>query len=64
MPLGGTVLEIKFTNVYTAWVRDLIRRFELERRSLSKYSLAMESARDERPGSARLGAGPARLQTS
>ena len=64
VPLGGTVLEIKFTNLYPAWVRALIRRFELERRSLSKYSLAMESARDERPGSARPGAGPARLRTS
>ena len=62
LALGGTVLEIKFTNVYPAWVRDLVARFELERRSLSKYALAMERALAEQPAGARLAGGTARLE--
>jgi hypothetical protein len=45
-PLGleGVVLELKFTGGFPLWMGALVARFELERRSISKYSLAMESA--------------------
>jgi len=43
--LGGTVLEIKFTDVYPAWVRSVVSRFDLERRSISKYALSMAGFR-------------------
>lgn len=55
LPMAGTVLEIKFTDVYPTWVRALVARFELERRSISKYSVAMQTPPPER-GAARHGA--------
>ena len=56
--LDGVVLELKFTDTYPPWVQALLARFELERRSISKYTHAMESlsapargfaARESRP---------------
>lgn len=39
--LPGVVLEIKFTTAFPAWLGALARAFDLERRSVSKYSIAM-----------------------
>jgi SPX domain protein involved in polyphosphate accumulation len=36
------VFEIKFTDVYPSWVQDLVRRFELEPRSVPKYALSLD----------------------
>ena len=47
--MDGTVLEIKFTDVYPLWVRDLVASFELERRSISKYARAFCHARGDCP---------------
>lgn len=43
-PVGieGVVLEIKFTGTYPPWVQSLLARFELQRRSISKYTYSME----------------------
>ena len=41
IPVSGTVLEIKFTNRCPSWVLDLIRRFQLQQRSVSKFALSM-----------------------
>lgn len=37
------VLEIKFLDAPPAWLRDLVLRFDLERRGFSKYGRAVES---------------------
>jgi hypothetical protein len=42
MAPGGIVLEIKFTELYPSWVRRLIQRFELQKRSVSKYALSVD----------------------
>ena len=47
LPLGGIVFEVKFNDRYPAWVRDLVMTFQLDRRSISKYSLAMSRALSE-----------------
>jgi hypothetical protein len=45
---GGTgrgdqvIFEIKFTDVFPSWVQDLVRRFDLEPRSVPKYVLSMD----------------------
>ncbi|MDP2315971.1 MAG: polyphosphate polymerase domain-containing protein [Pseudomonadota bacterium] len=39
---GIVVLELKYNGSYPAWVADTIRRFGLERRSMSKYRHAVE----------------------
>ncbi len=36
------VFEIKFTDVFPSWVQDLVRRFELEPRSVPKYALSID----------------------
>jgi hypothetical protein len=41
VPLGGVVLEIKFTGAFPAWLAGLARALDLERRSISKYSQAL-----------------------
>jgi hypothetical protein len=50
---GGTfvVFEIKFTGAFPGWVEDIVRRFELEPRSVPKYALSIDElfrARSER----------------
>ncbi|MBI5503751.1 MAG: polyphosphate polymerase domain-containing protein [Deltaproteobacteria bacterium] len=40
----GVVLEIKFTEVFPSWVRELIRRFQLDRQSIPKYLMSMDGA--------------------
>lgn len=43
-PLGGTVLEIKFTERFPPWVGEMIKRFDLRRCSVAKYVLSMKKA--------------------
>jgi hypothetical protein len=38
-----TVLEIKFNGRYPAWMQELVRRYHLQARSVSKYSLSLEA---------------------
>ena len=42
-----TVLEIKFTDTYPAWVRRMIQRFQLNRISLAKYVMCIEAMQRE-----------------
>jgi hypothetical protein len=42
-PVAGTVLEIKFTDRYPGWVGEMIRAFDLQRRSVAKYVLSVDS---------------------
>lgn len=42
-PVRGTVLEIKFTGRYPAWVSQMIGAFGLQRQSLAKYVLSVDS---------------------
>jgi hypothetical protein len=37
VPIGFVVLEIKFTGQFPLWVTDMVRLFELNRESMSKY---------------------------
>jgi len=39
---GVVVLELKYNGSYPAWVAETVRRFDLERRSMSKYRYAVE----------------------
>lgn len=39
----GTVLEIKFTDRYPRWVGEMIRAFGLQRQSVAKYVLSVDS---------------------
>jgi hypothetical protein len=44
--VGGVILEIKFTNWFPTWLREMVRAFGLERRSMAKYvTCARELAR-------------------
>jgi hypothetical protein len=42
-PVPGTVLEIKFTDRYPAWVGEMIRTFGLNQQSVAKYVLSVDS---------------------
>jgi hypothetical protein len=49
-PVGGVVLELKFTDRFPNWMRDLVRIFDLQRCSMAKYIKCvhqMEPARRE-----------------
>ncbi len=41
---GHTILEIKFTGSYPGWLTRLVRDFDLEARSISKYATSVEQA--------------------
>lgn len=41
---GYAILEIKFTGVYPEWLSRLVRFFNLEARSISKFATSMEQA--------------------
>jgi hypothetical protein len=43
-PLDGTILEIKFTGLYPAWVTDLVQLFGLKRQPVPKYIMCMDHA--------------------
>jgi len=40
---GSFVIEIKFFNGFPVWLQKIIRRFELERRAISKYTICVDS---------------------
>jgi hypothetical protein len=39
----GTVLEIKFTDRYPGWVAEMIRAFDLQRESVAKYVVSVDT---------------------
>jgi hypothetical protein len=44
-PTDGTILEIKYTQIFPAWLGDVVRCFDLERQSISKYVHAIDGSR-------------------
>ncbi len=42
--LGGTILELKYTDRMPRWMQDLIRTFRIQCQSGPKYGLSVESA--------------------
>ncbi|MFP6626138.1 MAG: polyphosphate polymerase domain-containing protein [Deltaproteobacteria bacterium] len=43
LSVEGVILEIKFTDRFPLWVRGMIDRFQLQRRSVPKYLMSVES---------------------
>ncbi len=43
--LGGVILEIKFTNSYPAWLSQMVKYFNLEARSISKFASSITDSR-------------------
>jgi hypothetical protein len=41
---GYAILEIKFTGVYPEWLSRMVRSFNLEARSISKFATSMEQS--------------------
>ena len=41
--LRGVVLELKFTNRFPKWMRQMVRTFSLDRRSLAKYVYCVQA---------------------
>jgi hypothetical protein len=57
VPLGGVILEIKFTDRFPWWVQDLVREFGLNQRAVPKYLLCVERMlREHRGGVVSFGA--------
>lgn len=56
--IGLVVLEVKYTGSYPQWVAEMIRRFDLERRSMSKYRHAVDVLRALHPSRDALGVSP------
>ncbi len=44
LTMGNAILEIKFTGCYPGWLTRLVRYFNLEARSISKFATSMEQA--------------------
>jgi hypothetical protein len=44
--VDGTIFEIKFTDRFPHWLRDMVYMFELERRPMPKYVRCVDRARD------------------
>jgi len=44
MTAGYAILEIKFTGVYPVWLTRLVRAFNLEARSISKFATSVEQS--------------------
>ncbi len=44
--LGLEILELKYTGSYPAWVGDLVRRFDLERKAFSKFRYGIDLITD------------------
>ncbi len=42
---GGVILEIKFTNRYPAWLSQMVKYFNLEARSISKFASSITNSR-------------------
>jgi hypothetical protein len=43
--LGGVILEIKFTDLYPAWLGQLVKYFNLQARSISKFASSLTNSR-------------------
>lgn len=43
--LGGVILELKFTDRFPIWMREMAEAFDLQRRSVAKYVLCVEAMR-------------------
>jgi SPX domain protein involved in polyphosphate accumulation len=41
-PIDGVILEIKFTEMFPSWVRDLVRAFDLKQQPVPKYVLSVD----------------------
>ena len=39
--VGGVILEIKFTDHFPTWIGDLVRMFQLQKRSVAKYVMCI-----------------------
>lgn len=48
--VGGTVLEMKFTDRYPNWMPEVAQIFNLQKTSVPKYILCMDSLRLSQPG--------------
>ena len=46
---GLVVLEVKYNGSYPQWVAELVRKFDLERKSMSKYRHAVDVIRAQTP---------------
>lgn len=46
--IHGVILEVKFTNQYPGWINDMVRQFQLQRRSVPKYIECIDAARRAR----------------
>jgi len=44
-PVEGVVLELKFTDRFPIWMRQMVRTFNLERRSMAKYVACVSALR-------------------
>jgi len=44
LTVGHAILEIKFTGCYPEWLSRLVRHFDLEARSISKFATSMEQS--------------------
>ncbi|UCE50184.1 MAG: polyphosphate polymerase domain-containing protein, partial [Phycisphaerales bacterium] len=42
--IGGVILEIKFTDLYPAWLARMVRQFNLRARSISKYASSLRNS--------------------
>ena len=40
---GNFILELKFFNGFPTWLQKIVRRFELNRRAISKYTISVDS---------------------
>ena len=56
-PIGGVVLELKFTDRFPNWMRELVHLFDLERCSMAKYVKCVHQMRPDRRCRARHEAG-------
>jgi hypothetical protein len=46
-PIPGVILEIKFTDRFPVWMREMARHFNLDRQSMAKYVACMAALRPE-----------------
>ncbi len=46
--IDGVILEVKFTNQYPGWINEMVRQFQLQRRSVPKYIECIDAARRSR----------------
>ena len=42
---GGVILEIKFTNSYPAWLSQMVKYFNIEQQSISKFASSITDSR-------------------